>query len=784
MGEVYLAEDTKLDRKVALKTLPHEFAEDKDRMNRFVREAKSASALNHPNIITIHEIGEVDGTHFIATEFIDGQTLNQYVKTTPLSLRDSLEIVIQIASALDDAHSAGIVHRDIKPDNVMIRANGLVKILDFGIAKLSVTNDRPVSGEESATVIKGTSPGMIIGTASYMSPEQAKGIEVDSRTDIFSFGVVLHEMISGELPFAGDSAFEMIGAILKDEPKPLRDTLPAEIKRIVGKCLRKERTERYQTIREVHGDLKDFKQELEFQHKLEHTRLNREEPQAQIRQTEAVENQQTLRRTTSQSGISNLQSIVVLPFANVSSDSENEYFSDGLTEEVISDLSKVRSLRVISRNSAMRLKGTAKDLRTIASELNVRYVLDGSVRKAGPNLRISVQLIEAESDANLWSEKYSGTLEDIFEMQENVSRSIVDALKITLSDEEERQMAERPIEDAQAYDLYLQSRAKFLQGNSDALNHSIELLKQGLEIDGENELLYAALGYSYYFNFRWISKLDQNYLRLANECMEKTFAINPTSSHGFSLKGLLSYSEGNIAEAIQSLKKAIEVQPDNAEALLWLSINNNYVGNFEQANKYADRARLVDPLLPINTVIKGVVYIYQGEFDEAIPWIERGLAMDPSSAISIWTAAIVAAWCGKTADAVAQVDELAQLAPGWVYTQHGLFLKHALLGERELALQYDTPELTKEAEHDCHFALHVAHCFALIHENQKALDFLELAVRKGMVNYNFLGNVDPLLENIREEERFKVLILEAKQLSEEINHPVRPIASRQVNELN
>jgi len=666
----------------------------------------------------------------------------------------------------------------------MIRANGLVKILDFGIAKLSVTNDRPVSGEESATVIKGTSPGMIIGTASYMSPEQAKGIEVDSRTDIFSFGVVLHEMISGELPFAGDSAFEMIGAILKDEPKPLRDTLPAEIKRIVGKCLRKERTERYQTIREVHGDLKDFKQELEFQHKLEHTRLNREEPQAQIRQTEAVENQQTLRRTTSQSGISNLQSIVVLPFANVSSDSENEYFSDGLTEEVISDLSKVRSLRVISRNSAMRLKGTAKDLRTIASELNVRYVLDGSVRKAGPNLRISVQLIEAESDANLWSEKYSGTLEDIFEMQENVSRSIVDALKITLSDEEERQMAERPIEDAQAYDLYLQSRAKFLQGNSDALNHSIELLKQGLEIDGENELLYAALGYSYYFNFRWISKLDQNYLRLANECMEKTFAINPTSSHGFSLKGLLSYSEGNIAEAIQSLKKAIEVQPDNAEALLWLSINNNYVGNFEQANKYADRARLVDPLLPINTVIKGVVYIYQGEFDEAIPWIERGLAMDPSSAISIWTAAIVAAWCGKTADAVAQVDELAQLAPGWVYTQHGLFLKHALLGERELALQYDTPELTKEAEHDCHFALHVAHCFALIHENQKALDFLELAVRKGMVNYNFLGNVDPLLENIREEERFKVLILEAKQLSEEINRPVRPIASRQVNELN
>ncbi len=285
---------------------------------------------------------------------------------------------------------------------------------------------------------------------------------------------------------------------------------------------------------------------------------------------------------------------------------------------------------------------------------------------------------------------------------------------------------------------------------------------------GENELLYAALGYSYYFNFRWISKHDQNYLRLANECMQKTFALNLASSHGFSLKGLLSYSEGNIAEAIQSLMKAIELQPDNTEALLWLSINNDYIGNYEQAMKYADKVRAIDPLLPINTLIKGVVYIYAGEFKEALDWIERGVAMDPSSTISIWSAAIVDAWCGKTAEAIAQIDQLAQMAPNWVYTQQGLFLKHALLGEKELALRYDSEELTKEAEHDCHFALHVAHCFALIHENDKALDLLELSVRTGMVNYSFLGKIDPLLENIRHEERFKALMLEAKELSEKI----------------
>ncbi|MEJ7700665.1 MAG: serine/threonine-protein kinase [Pyrinomonadaceae bacterium] len=267
MGEVYLAEDTKLDRRVALKILPAEFAEDKDRMNRFVREAKSASALNHPNIITIHEIGESDGTHFIATEFIDGKTLNEYAKSNPLNFKSALEIAIQIASALDEAHAAGIVHRDIKPDNVMIRENGLAKILDFGIAKLSAPLE---SDAEAATAIKsGTSPGMIIGTANYMSPEQAKGQTVDARTDIFSFGVVLYEMLAGHLPFEGESAMEMIGAILKDEPKLLPSDIPGEITKIINQCLRKDRTERYQTTKDLLIDLKDVKQDLEFQDKLE-----------------------------------------------------------------------------------------------------------------------------------------------------------------------------------------------------------------------------------------------------------------------------------------------------------------------------------------------------------------------------------------------------------------------------------------------------------------------------------------------------------------------------------
>ena len=301
MGEVYLAEDTKLDRRVALKVLPSEFAEDKDRMSRFVREARSASALNHPNIITIHEIGESDGTHFIATEFIDGKTLDEFTKTNPLNLKSALEIAIQIASALDEAQAAGIVHRDIKPDNVMIRASGLVKILDFGIAKLTEANKPSVADSDAATVIdSGTTPGMIIGTPNYMSPEQAKGKDVDARTDIFSFGVVLYEMIARHLPFKGETAIEMIGAILKDEPKPLPTDIPAEIKKIIGKCLRKDREERYQTIKDVLIDLKDVKQDLEFQDKLERSVVpNDDENKTQILKATTVDEiQQTTTNQT------------------------------------------------------------------------------------------------------------------------------------------------------------------------------------------------------------------------------------------------------------------------------------------------------------------------------------------------------------------------------------------------------------------------------------------------------------------------------------------------------
>ncbi|NNF00050.1 MAG: protein kinase, partial [Pyrinomonadaceae bacterium] len=426
MGEVYLAKDTKLNRNVAIKTLPKDLADDIERMHRFVREAQSASALNHPNIITIYEIGEFEGTHFIATEFIDGKTLSEYTKSTRLNFKFALEIAVQVASALDEAHVAGIVHRDIKPDNIMVRDNGLVKILDFGIAKLSEppvlagglnpndsidhvdpSTDADGSDPEAATAIQSvTTPGMIIGTANYMSPEQAKGQEVDARTDIFSFGVLLYEMITGHLPFEGETPMEIIAAIINKEPKPLSDSeIPADLQKIISKTLRKDRDKRYQTIKGLVADLKELKQDLEIKDGLDKTiRPEQEEQDTQVfKATTEEEEQQTIAAETDdsipiiKSGLGKafvgviavllvaavglgywyfssskqIESIAVMPFVNESGDKDVEYLSDGMTETLISSLSNIPNLSVKARSSVFRYKGKEVEPKRVGGELNV-----------------------------------------------------------------------------------------------------------------------------------------------------------------------------------------------------------------------------------------------------------------------------------------------------------------------------------------------------------------------------------------------------------------------------
>ncbi len=452
MGVVYKAEDTKLERTVAIKFLPRQIAFNSEERERFKIEAKAAAALNHPNIATIYNIEEVDGDTFIVMEYIKGKELRELTtEDEKLSIEDVTNYATQIAEGLKAAHEEDVTHRDIKSANIMITEKGQVKIMDFGLAK--------VRGGAQVTKV-----GTILGTAAYMSPEQARGEEADHRSDIWSFGVVLYEMLTGELPFAGDYEQAVAYAILNEEPEPvsvLRSETPEGLQQVVDKALQKEGSARYEIMAALLQDL-------------------HQPPTVAIKPPDIQ------------------KSIVVLPFENMSADPDNEYFSDGLTEEIITDLSQVEALRVISRASAMQLKGTEKDIKAISRELQVQYVLAGSVRKAGNKIRITSQLIDPMSDAHLWAEKYSGTLEDVFDIQEKVSRSIVDALKLKLKPEEQEKIAERPIPNVQAFECYLRARPEMLRFTEGGLKRALRHLENGVDLIGENALLTASIGFFYW----------------------------------------------------------------------------------------------------------------------------------------------------------------------------------------------------------------------------------------------------------------------------------------------
>jgi serine/threonine protein kinase len=442
MGEVYRATDTKLRRDVALKILPEEMASDPERLERFQREATMLAALDHPSIVGVFSVEESDGVHFLTMQLVEGDSLDRLIPEGGLPIEQTFEIAVAIVEALAAAHDKGIIHRDLKPGNIMVTPDRRIKVLDFGLAKITGSQEGAALDSALPTALR-TSEGVVMGTVPYMSPEQVEGRMVDHRSDIFSLGVILYEMATGSRPFGGASQAALVSSILRDPPPALSDhrsDLPDELGRLILRCLEKVPERRPQTAAEMHAAL---------------TAMPRLEVSGSV--------------PTRQSGPRDEgPSIVVLPFANLSPDPDNEYFADGLTEEIIADLSKVGALRVISRTSAMQLKGAKKDVRTIGRDLGVRYVLEGGVRKAGNSLRITAQLIDAESDAHLWSEKYSGTMDDIFEVQERVSREIVGVLDVTLTSDENRRLAERPIANVRAFELYLQARQEIrrIEGNA------------------------------------------------------------------------------------------------------------------------------------------------------------------------------------------------------------------------------------------------------------------------------------------------------------------------------
>ena len=728
MGEVYKARDTRLDRTVAIKILPTELSSDDERRTRFEREAKTIAGLNHPHICTLYDVGEHDGATFLVMELLDGEPLRARLGDTRAAVPAIVDTAIQLADALECAHAKGIVHRDIKPENIFLTARGTAKLLDFGIAKLIA--EQAVATEALTVARAGTGP-LALGTLAYMSPEQARGEPLDVRTDLFSLGVVLYEMATGTPPFRGTTAGALLGEILTKAPTApvhLNPDVPADLERLVNKLLEKDRELRYQSARDLRVDLERLRRTL-----------SGPAPVAVAPPAPA--------------------SIVVLPFENLSPDPDNAFFADGLTEEVIADLSKVRSLCVISRTSAMHYRGTTKPLPAIAHELNVRHVLEGSVRRAGNNLRITAQLIDAATDAHLWSEKYSGTLDDVFDLQEQLSRRIVDALKGALTPEEDRRLAARPFEDVRALDCYLRAMQHVRTFTEANLDRALQLIDNARSMVGERALLCAALALIHWQYHNAGIRLDEETLRAADASADRAVELDAELSAGFLAKGLVAYTRGRMADAARHFAHAGRLDA-NSDALTFLSYVCALADRPDLARAYADQAIDVDPLNPWALWGRGMCEFVCGDLPAAVDRFRTGIALAPEDPLLMFFMTAAHVYSGRNGEALALIGQIAERWPS--YTPWASMYAGALRGDRE-AVCAAVADLEAYAARDKEMSWQCASCLAAVGERDEALQWLANAIKLGFVNHRFLATRDTFLAPLRGDPRFEGLMDQARE---------------------
>jgi serine/threonine protein kinase len=671
MGEVYRANDSKLGRDVALKVLPEAVARDDDRLARFEREARMVAALNHPNIVTLYSIEEIGGVRFLTMEHVDGQSLDRILPPGGLPIGRALDVALALADALAAAHEKGIVHRDLKPGNVMVANDGRVKVLDFGLAKHSAGD----VGSSTKTVTSPITAGAtVLGTIPYMAPEQLRGEQVDPRSDVFALGIVLYELVSGHRPFRGASQLEVCSAILRDSPMPLtsfRPELPQGLGRIVQRCLEKEPDGRFQSAKELRNELSRLRREL----------------------TDAADEPGRGAMTAAFMELSPISidtpSIAVLPFVNTSKDKENDYFADGLSEELLNVLTRIRGLRVASRTSAFYFKGKDVDLPTVARKLNVAAILEGSVRTAGKRVRITADLIHVATDSRLWSQTYDRELDDIFAVQDDIAQSVVKELRAALlgkkPDASPRESVREEVEaaakgrgaNAEAYRLYLQGRF-FVDRYTDAsIAKGIAHYQQALALDPEYALAWAGLSVAYASQSRQGFARSAEAFGHAREAAERALQSEPELPEGHLALGLVRMDyDWDWKGAESSVRRALTLAPGNADVVSVTADLMLTLGRLDEAVELSRRAVMLDPLSVTTYKNLGRHCFYAGRLDEAEAALAKMLEISPHCGLAHYLLGYVHLMQGRTIEALAEFER----EPIPKFRLLGLALAHHSLG--------------------------------------------------------------------------------------------------------
>jgi eukaryotic-like serine/threonine-protein kinase len=793
MGEVYLAKDTKLDRKVALKVLPSDVvAANPERMRRFIHEAKAASALNHPNIITIHEIDESNSIHFIATEFIDGETLRHHMRSMSASL-EVLDVATQIASALAAAHAVGIVHRDIKPENVMLRHDGIVKVLDFGLAKLVESSDDAVDPEAETRAIQNTEPGVVMGTAIYMSPEQARGLPLDARTDIFSLGVLLYEMLTERLPFEGSRTNEILASILADkEPLPLarfaRD-VPVELERIVEKALRKNREQRYQTAKDMMLDLRSLKQRQQVEAEIERSSppyTPRVETTPETLATVSADASPTSpsapvskRRVTSywtaclililaalglsyffyfrKPAATAIESIAVLPFINESNDPNSEYLSDGIAETIISNLSHLSQLKVMARSTVFHFKGKEIDPRVVGRQLGVQAVMAGRLLQKGDQLIVRAELVNVADGTELWGAEYDRKLSDSLRVQEDISREISEKLRLRLTGEDKKRLTRYDTTDSDAYQLYLRGRYLWNKRTAEGLQRAIEQFQKAIERDPNYALGYVGLADSYALLEEYAGVPTTETLPKARAAVDRALALDDSMAEAHTSSALIYQEMWRWEEAEAEFRRAISLNPNYATAHHWFSIYLRARGRLDDSLKEIKLAKEIDPLSPVINQNIAEIDLLKNDLNSAIEVCKTINELDPNFPGAHDELGFAYLKQHNYNAAITEFQKTVELSENASRYQGDLGYGYAVTGKPVEARAILKQLEEKYARHEA-IGQYLADVHAGLHENDKVFSWLERdfdqrsGVRMPFVKWWFT------FESVRDDPRYSDLL--------------------------